>query len=122
VILTGSIGMMAFVFANYGVRLFRGGVRLGAGRLRDVRLRRGAVLVLTVLNVLGVVFGKAVQNVLTVAKVLGLGLIIVAGFMAAKEVLGWSRRCRSRRRPRGVDPGEGQLPTASSRRLGVASS
>jgi amino acid transporter len=38
--------------------------------------------VLTITNVLGVVFGKTVQNVLTLAKVIGLGAIIVAGFYA----------------------------------------
>jgi len=85
VILTGSIGMMAFVFANYGVRLFDAAFGLELGVFATFGFAGGAVLVLTVLNVLGVVFGKVVQNVLTVAKVLGLGAIIVAGFMAAKE-------------------------------------
>src|SRR5262249_40727472 len=39
-----------------------------------------AVLVLTVLNLLGVVFGKRTQNVLTQAKVIGLAGILVVGF------------------------------------------
>jgi amino acid transporter len=39
-----------------------------------------AIGVLALLNLLGVVFGKGTQNVLTVAKVLGLGGILVAGF------------------------------------------
>src|SRR5439155_5657491 len=71
--------------ANYGVRLFEAAFGWDLGVISTFAFAGGAVLVLTVLNVLGVVFGKAVQNVLTVAKVLGLGLIIVAGFMAVKQ-------------------------------------
>jgi basic amino acid/polyamine antiporter, APA family len=37
-------------------------------------------VVLALLNVLGIAFGKGAQNVLTVAKVIGLGGILVAGF------------------------------------------
>jgi amino acid transporter len=82
VILTGSIGLMAFVFANYAVRLAQAafGSELGLGA--SFACAGGAVLVLTVTNVLGVVFGKVTQNVLTVAKVAGLGAIICAGFSA----------------------------------------
>src|SRR5262249_41975135 len=71
VILTGSIGMMAFVFANYGIRLFQAAFGWELGVLATFAFAGGAVLGLTVLNVLGVAFGKIVQNVLTVAKVLG---------------------------------------------------
>ncbi len=102
VVLTGSIGMMAFIFADYFVRLLKA--------YHDVPLRApegvemtvtwdvfgtpisenvvtwapalGAVVVITLLNILGVVFGKVTQNVLSLAKVLGLGAIVVAGFMA----------------------------------------
>lgn len=84
VILTGSIGMMAFVFANYGIRLCEAAFGWQLGVTSTFAFAGGAVLVLTVLNILGVVFGKAAQNVLTVAKILGLGAIIVAGFMAAQ--------------------------------------
>ncbi|HXG10473.1 MAG TPA: amino acid permease [Gemmataceae bacterium] len=74
VILTGSIGAMAYVFAKYAAGIWN----LGEGLI--VALAMLAVVVLSVLNLLGVVFGKGVQNLLTAAKVLGLGGIVVAGF------------------------------------------
>jgi amino acid transporter len=82
VILTGSIGMMAFVFANYAIRLFGEAFGWQLGVISTFAFAGGAVLVLTATNILGVVFGKTVQNVLTFAKVVGLGAIIVAGFYA----------------------------------------
>lgn len=85
VILTGSIGMMAFVFANYAIRLFEEAFGWQLGVISAFAFAGGAVLLLTVTNVLGVVFGKTVQNVLTAAKVLGLTAIIVAGFMYPAE-------------------------------------
>ena len=75
VIQTGNIGMMAYVFSDYAVRLW--GLDRGAG----VVLAILPVVVLALLNMLGVVFGKDTQNVLTTAKVLGLGAILVAGFV-----------------------------------------
>jgi amino acid transporter len=85
VILTGSIGMMAFVFANYAIRLFDEAFGWQLGVVSAFIFAGGAILVLTATNILGVVFGKAVQNVLTVAKILGLTAIIVAGFYAPTE-------------------------------------
>lgn len=76
VILTGSIGMMAYVFADYAGRLW------GLSSAARAGCAAAAVAGLTVLNLLGVVFGKVTQNLLTVAKVIGLGGIVVAG-------LGW---------------------------------
>jgi amino acid transporter len=73
VILTGSIGAMAYAFADYALPLF------GLDAAATAWLAVGSVLVLTLLNLCGVVFGTAVQNVLTVAKVLGLIAIVVAG-------------------------------------------
>jgi len=84
VILTGSIGLMAFVFANYALRLVQVTTDTELGTISTFAFAGGAVLVLTVMNVLGVVFGKVVQNVLTVAKIIGLGAIVFAGFYAAK--------------------------------------
>jgi amino acid transporter len=84
VILTGSIGMMAFVFANYAVRFAQAAFGWELGVIASFAFAGGAVLLLTVSNVLGVVFGKAVQNVLTLAKVIGLAAIITAGFLAPK--------------------------------------
>lgn len=83
VILTGSIGMMAFVFANYAIRFVEAAFGMELGIIAAFGFAGGAVLVLTLLNLLGVVFGKVVQNVLTLAKMVGLGAIIFAGFYAA---------------------------------------
>src|SRR5437660_11334622 len=63
VILTANIGMMAYVFADYAVRLWPGPAWCWAAL---------AVVALTLLNLLGLAFGKGAQNVLTCAKVLGL--------------------------------------------------
>ena len=79
VILTGSIGAMAYAFGDYAIELFDG------DPAHSVWLAVGAVVVLTVLNMIGVVFGKSVQNVLTVVKVLGLCGIVVAGFVWGGE-------------------------------------
>jgi amino acid transporter len=74
VILTGSIGVMAYAFSDYAIAFWD----LDQGW--SVWLALAAVLVLTVLNLLGVVFGKTVQNLLSVVKILGLVAIVVAGF------------------------------------------
>ena len=88
VILTGSIGMMAFVFSNYAVRFCQTALDMELGVIAAFAFAGGAVLILTITNVLGVVFGKTVQNVLTLAKMVGLGAIIFAGFYAPKAG-GW---------------------------------
>jgi amino acid transporter len=76
VILTANIGMMAYVFAQYAVKLWDGqpGTEWAWASL--------AVLALTALNFLGIVFGKGTQNLLTAAKVLGLAGVLAAGFLA----------------------------------------
>jgi amino acid transporter len=85
VILTGSIGAMAFVFANYAIRLFKDTFDIEMGVYSAFAFAGGAILLLTITNILGVVFGKVVQNILTLAKVIGLAAIIVAGFMAPTQ-------------------------------------
>jgi amino acid transporter len=75
VILTGSIGVMGYAFADYAVPLFALDARWTPW------LAAGAVAALTLLNLGGIVFGKAAQNILTVAKVLGLTGIVIAGFL-----------------------------------------
>jgi basic amino acid/polyamine antiporter, APA family len=80
VVLSGSIGMLAYVFADYAVKLWE--LERGTG----FAFAALAVVALTLLNLLGVVFGKRTQNVLTAAKVLGLGGILVAGFFWAQPV------------------------------------
>jgi basic amino acid/polyamine antiporter, APA family len=85
IIRTGNIGMLAYIFADYALRLWD----FGAGDPRPLTEGQvtllyavAAVTVLTLLNILGVVFGKSTQNVLTAAKVLGLGGILLAGLLA----------------------------------------
>ncbi len=46
----------------------------------------GAIVVLTVVNILGVREGKWTQNLLTTAKVLGLAVIVAAGFLGVAPV------------------------------------
>jgi amino acid transporter len=75
VIQTGNIGMMAYVFSDYAIRLW------GLEQSMGVTLAVVPVVVLAGLNVMGVVFGKRTQNVLTTAKVIGIGGILIAGFV-----------------------------------------
>jgi amino acid transporter len=80
VILTGSIGMTAYLFADYAVSLWDAGPEWATG------LAVLAVVGLTLLNALGVACGKRVQNLLTAAKVLGLAGILVTAFKASAPV------------------------------------
>jgi amino acid transporter len=74
-ILTGSIGAMGYAFADYGVELF------GLGATWTVWLAAGSIIAITLANLLGVVAGKVVQNILSVTKVIGMAVIIVAGLL-----------------------------------------
>ena len=73
VLLTGSIAMMAYVFADYAVAL------CGLPDHQSFLFAVVAVVSLTLLNLAGVVVGKSAQNVLSWVKVAGLGMIVVAG-------------------------------------------
>ncbi|GAB4145893.1 MAG: amino acid permease [Planctomycetaceae bacterium] len=75
VILTGSIGSMAYVFGDYAVQLFSDQFEKDA----VVGFAVGAVVVLSLLNLIGVVFGKTVQNVLSAVKIVGLFAIVYVG-------------------------------------------
>jgi amino acid transporter len=68
---------MAFVFADY-FGTFAPGLDVPG-----FSLAAAAVLILTLLNVLGIAFGKTTQNVLTVVKVVGLVGILLVGFLYA---------------------------------------
>ncbi|MBX9682000.1 MAG: amino acid permease [Gemmataceae bacterium] len=73
VIQTGSIGLMAYIFGDYASRLYE------LPYYSSAIYAAGAVVAITLLNAMGVVLGKWVQNLLTVVKVLGLvGIVIVA--------------------------------------------
>ncbi|HVJ22131.1 MAG TPA: amino acid permease [Polyangiaceae bacterium] len=77
VIMTGSIGMMAYVFADYGSELW--GLNPSSGAL----LAASAVLILTACNLAGVALGKAAQNALSLLKLLGLVAVVACGFLFA---------------------------------------
>jgi amino acid transporter len=83
VVLTASIGAMAHVFATYATGLYDLSQLVEVGLSSEFLYAALAVLVLSLLNVIGVGLGKRTQNVLTLAKIVGLAGILVAGF-------GWS--------------------------------
>lgn len=86
IIRPGSIAAVAYVMAFY-VRKFCAAVP-GAETLSETEVffvAAGAIAALTIINVLGVELGTRTQNVLTIAKVLGLGALVVAGAW-----VGWS--------------------------------
>jgi basic amino acid/polyamine antiporter, APA family len=74
VLMTGSIGMMAYIFADYAVTLKR------FGPASEFVYAAAAVTALSVANLIGLVFGKRTQNFLTGLKVLAIGSIVLAGF------------------------------------------
>ena len=74
-ITTGSIGALAYVFADYSTAL------LNIDGSHGVLLAVWAVVALTATNIAGVVAGKTLQNLLTFAKLIALVGIAVAGFM-----------------------------------------
>lgn len=84
VVRPGSIGAMAFVFGRYANEL----VWLGDGPAAVLIYAAGAIVLLTMVNLLGLQEGKWTQNLLTAAKVLGL-LLVVAIALAHSASAGW---------------------------------
>ncbi len=77
----GSIGAMAFVFADYANRIWpQTEATSGVQVYVLLAYAAGSIVVLTAINMLGVPEGKWTQNLLTTAKVLGLAAIVVVGF------------------------------------------
>jgi amino acid transporter len=76
-VISGNIGIMAYAFADYAGRL--------SSALKDhaIWLALAPVVVLSALNLFGVVAGKVAQNVLTGIKIVGLSAIGVAGFLVS---------------------------------------
>ena len=74
----GDISLMALVFARYV------NVLVGSGQEPvPIWPAIAIVLVLTALNIVGLQSGKAIQNILTIAKTVGLLLIIALAFASA---------------------------------------
>ena len=81
----GSIGVMAYAFAEYANRIWPQAEGDGAAAML-VLYAVGAIVVLTVVNIFGVRESKWTQNVLTIAKVLGLAAIVGVGFTCPAPV------------------------------------
>jgi amino acid transporter len=75
VILTGSIGMMAFVFADYAVALSNAPATAGS----TAAWAAAVVVALTLLHVASVSLGTRAQNFLTWAKILGVSTVVLVG-------------------------------------------
>jgi amino acid transporter len=75
----GSIAVVAYVFADYAGRLLNIDALDPAARYHYAGLAIVPILGLSVVNLIGVSFGKYTQNLLTVAKVLGLGAVLGVG-------------------------------------------
>jgi amino acid transporter len=69
----GSIGALAYLVGLTAAKM------TGLGTWESFLLAVASIVVLTVVNILGVTLGKNTQNLLTVAKVLGLAAIVVVG-------------------------------------------
>src|SRR5262249_11265521 len=90
-ILPASIGVMAYVFASSATSLKPFQAFWDTGLNSEFMYALVAVGVLTLMNIIGVTFGKIVQNILTLAKVVGLLAILGAGFLWAKpEMTDWT--------------------------------
>jgi basic amino acid/polyamine antiporter, APA family len=75
-ILTGSIGAMAYVFADYAAEFW------SVPAATAVWFAVAAVVGLSLINLFGIILGKATQNLLTVAKICGVATIFVVGLVS----------------------------------------
>ncbi len=79
VILTGSIGAMAYVFSDYLTVIWP------ATRLYPAVVATVAVLILMLTQSRGIRTGKGVQNILTIGKVVALGMILISGMLVTSH-------------------------------------
>ena len=77
----GSIGLMAYAFAEYANRIWPRAEGQSAGYVL-VAYAAGSIVVMTAINILGVREGKWTQNTLTTVKVLGLAAIVAIGLLS----------------------------------------
>ncbi len=98
IIRPGDIALMSFVFARYAETLYK------PFENADLMYAALAVVALTTINVIGVRTGKWTQNVLTVVKIVGLLVIVVAGLLAPGT---------------GVPSAEAAAPTLDGVKLGL---
>ena len=78
VIRTGSIAAVSFVFAEYLLSF----LSLNQSLVKPVAI--SAILILSFINIAGLRYGKGVQNVSTIFKILALIAIVVIGFLSRK--------------------------------------
>jgi basic amino acid/polyamine antiporter, APA family len=78
VILPASIGAMAYAFADYAGGLW------SLTSATKAWTAAAAVAALTAINLLGLVVGKFLQNVLSTTKILGLLGVVLAGLLAGR--------------------------------------
>ena len=74
VVHSGTVGSMGYAFADYAMRIWV------FPDWANAWLAAGAIVLLTVLNLIGATAGKWVQNLLSSTKVIGLLGVIAAGF------------------------------------------
>lgn len=75
---TGSIAAVAFVFAEYSQSF----LSVDKSLIKPIAI--SAVFILCFINITGLRYGKRVQNILTIAKILALVGIILFGIMSKK--------------------------------------
>jgi APA family basic amino acid/polyamine antiporter len=81
VVLTASIGAMAYVFGDFATNIYKLTDSFQFADLSSEFMYAGlAIIVLSLFNIMGVVLGKLVMNLLTILKMAGLVGLIVAGF------------------------------------------
>ncbi|QDT80731.1 Serine/threonine exchanger SteT [Gimesia maris] len=83
----GNIGIMSYVFADYAIEFLNAsGYEIPEGW--SVVLASASVCILIFLNLLGLMVGKWAQNILTLAKVIGLAAIFVSGLYLGLQGIG----------------------------------
>ena len=81
VILTGSIGAMAFVFADYSGAIHQ--LPEESAAFANPLIASSAIALLTLLHLGGVHVGKTIQNFLSVTKIAALAGILLIGMLSA---------------------------------------
>lgn len=79
VIQTGSAAILAFVFGDYASQFFSFGIN------SSVIYAALIIVILTAINIIGIKFGTGIQKILTTLEVLGILIIVIAGFFFAPE-------------------------------------
>ena len=82
IIRPGSIGALAFVFAEH----FKTLIPFAQGTVHTLLYAAGAIVALTAINILSVREGKWTQNVLTTLKILGLVIVAAAAFLPVSSL------------------------------------